>query len=344
MNPHRAVNPRRAITAIALAILLAGAAAGIWRSVHPDRPTDPAHRLAAELRCPACQGESVADSRSPIAAAMRDAIGAQLARGRTPDEVRAYLVERYGPDVLAEPPALGPGLLLWAVPVIALLAGLVPALRATRRRRQPTRPNPALHARARPGPIEHSAARSGPIEHSVARSGPIERGPAGRTAVRRVPGAHGWNLSAIGIVALVGLMALAAPRPSDPDPTAPPPDSAGPVDPVRGQLTLARSMEDQGRYAEAAEIYRTVLRQQPADEIRLRLAFTLIRAGQAGEAEQLAAQVLAGQPDAPDALLMLGLAQRQTDPGTADATLRRFLDRAPQHPAAPEIRRLLDGR
>jgi hypothetical protein len=51
--------------------------------------------------------------------------------------------------------------------------------------------------------------------------------------------------------------------------------------------------------------------------------------------------VLATVPDSPDALLVLGLAQRQSDRAQAEVTLRRFLTAAPEHPAAPEIRRLL---
>jgi len=90
-------------------------------------------------------------------------------------------------------------------------------------------------------------------------------------------------------------------------------------------------------------MYRTALAQRPDDEIRLRLAFTLIRTGRSAEAARLAETVLAGRPDAPDALLMLGLAQRDTDPATSTRTLRRFLDRAPGHPAAAEIRRLVEA-
>jgi cytochrome c-type biogenesis protein CcmH/NrfF len=293
------VNPRRAGAAIILVVLLCGALAGIWRSAQPDRPADPAHRLAAQLRCPACQGESVADSRSPIAAAMREVISTQLAQGRHPDEVRGYLVERYGPEVRAAPPARGPGLLLWLTPALLLLASVAAAIGGRRRAKPAGRAVPARRPR--------TAAR------------------AART----------WNISAACLLVLVAGIALAAPR------FTPAREAATPADPVPGQLTLARSLEEQGRYDAAAEVYRTALSQHPTDDVRLRLAFTLIRSGQAGEAERLANQVLAGRPDAPDALLILGLAQREAGSTAATTTLRRFLTLAPEHPAALEVRRLL---
>jgi cytochrome c-type biogenesis protein CcmH/NrfF len=317
---------RRIAASLALAVLLLAAAAGTWRSVRPNGPTDPARSLAAELRCPACQGESVADSRSPIAAAMRDAISAQLAQGHRPEEVRAYLVRRYGPEILAAPPAHGVALLLWAAPAFVLLAGLAPAaVRAVRRTRRTV---PAAGHRARSEPAKRRTPRS------LAGDGTRRASSRPRP---RAAGARIWNISAVCLLALVGGVALATPHP----PARPEPATT--ADPVPGQLALARSMEEQGSYGAAAEVYRTALERQPADDIRLRLAFTLIRSGQADEAERLARQVLASQPDAPDALLMLGLAQRATDRDAAGVTLRRFLARAPAHPAAAEIRRLLDS-
>jgi uncharacterized protein HemY len=139
-------------------------------------------------------------------------------------------------------------------------------------------------------------------------------------------------------VVLVGTIAVAAPRLAQA-----PRRGTGP-DPVPAQLALAASMEQQGRYGAAAAVYRTALGHRPTDDdLKLRLAFTLLRAGSAGEAEQLANQVLAGHADAPDAVLVLGLAQRESGARAASATLRRFLALAPQHPAAAEIRRLLDA-
>ncbi|MGI5149360.1 cytochrome c-type biogenesis protein CcmH [Plantactinospora sp. CA-294935] len=305
------MTPRRFAATIGLTVLVVAALLGVWRSVTPTGDGDPARRLAAELRCPTCQGESVADSRSPIAAAMREVISTQLRQGRGPDEIRSYLVDRYGSEVLAAPPVRGWGLLLWSTPVLGLALALVPAVRAARQRARAGttgtgRPNPSRRARA---------------------------GHRLRHGVTSVTADRLWHLGAALVLAVVGAVALAAPHPAPPSPV--------PADPVTDQVTLAQSLETQGHYATAAEIYRTVLDQRPADEIRLRLAFTLIRLEQPGEAARLARAVLAHRPDSPDGLLILGLAQRVTDPDSASVTLRRFLTRAPDHPAAAEIRRLL---
>ena len=120
----------------------------------------------------------------------------------------------------------------------------------------------------------------------------------------------------------------------------PAPDPA-PTDPVAVAVGLARDLEAQDRYAAAAQMYREALRDRPDDTIRLRLAFALLRAGDAAGAGRAAQEVLAHAPDSPDGLLVLGLAQRRTRPAEAPRTLRRFLTVAPAHPAAAEITRLL---
>jgi cytochrome c-type biogenesis protein CcmH len=59
--------------------------------------------LASELRCPVCQGNSIQDSPSELAQQMRDLIRDQLRAGKTPDEVRAYFVDKYGEWILLSP-------------------------------------------------------------------------------------------------------------------------------------------------------------------------------------------------------------------------------------------------
>jgi cytochrome c-type biogenesis protein CcmH len=80
--------------------------------------------VAAQLRCPVCQGLSLADSPSELALEMKDVVRDQLAAGRTPDEVKAYFVAKYGEWILLEPPRRGVNLLAYALPAIALVAGL----------------------------------------------------------------------------------------------------------------------------------------------------------------------------------------------------------------------------
>jgi cytochrome c-type biogenesis protein CcmH len=80
--------------------------------------------VAAQLRCPVCQGLSLADSPSELALEMKDVVRDQLAAGRTPDEVKAYFVAKYGEWILLEPPRRGVNLLAYALPAVALIGGL----------------------------------------------------------------------------------------------------------------------------------------------------------------------------------------------------------------------------
>ena len=79
--------------------------------------------LASELRCPVCQGNSIQDSPSELAQQMRDLIRDQLRAGKTPDEVRAYFVDKYGEWILLTPKASGFNLVVYIVPLLVILAG-----------------------------------------------------------------------------------------------------------------------------------------------------------------------------------------------------------------------------
>lgn len=79
--------------------------------------------VAAMLRCPVCQGESIQDSPADLAREMRAVVRDQLAAGRTPEEVKAYFVDRYGEWILLAPPARGFNLLLYVLPFAGLAAG-----------------------------------------------------------------------------------------------------------------------------------------------------------------------------------------------------------------------------
>jgi cytochrome c-type biogenesis protein CcmH len=89
--------------------------------------------VAAELRCPVCQGLSLADSPSELSQEMKDVVRDQLAAGKTPDEVKAYFVSKYGQWILMEPKAEGFNLVVYLLPFAMLAAGAGVIVLAVRR-------------------------------------------------------------------------------------------------------------------------------------------------------------------------------------------------------------------
>jgi len=89
--------------------------------------------VASQLRCPVCQGESILDSPASLAQEMRALVRAQLAQGKTPDEVKAYFVSKYGEWILLAPPASGFTLLVYVLPIGAFLVGAAIVFFAVRR-------------------------------------------------------------------------------------------------------------------------------------------------------------------------------------------------------------------
>lgn len=80
-------------------------------------------RLTAELRCVMCQNQSLADSNAGVAADLRREILDLMHAGRSDEEIKAFLVERYTDFVLYDPPVRADTLLLWLGPGLILLAG-----------------------------------------------------------------------------------------------------------------------------------------------------------------------------------------------------------------------------
>lgn len=100
--------------------------AGLPRTGVSDDPALEARTsaIASTLRCPVCQGESIQDSPAELAQEMRALVRDQLREGKTPDEIRAYFVARYGEWILLEPPMRGLNILLYVVPVLLVVGGL----------------------------------------------------------------------------------------------------------------------------------------------------------------------------------------------------------------------------
>ena len=90
----------------------------------PDaRQEAQAKALMEELRCLVCQGQSIADSDAELAGDMRALVRQRIAAGERPEQVRSWLVERYGNWVSYRPPVEPVTWPLWLAPILLLLAG-----------------------------------------------------------------------------------------------------------------------------------------------------------------------------------------------------------------------------
>jgi cytochrome c-type biogenesis protein CcmH len=104
------------IVVIAVAVLVA-------RSGPSNSPSARAARLSAELACPVCTGESVAESNAPESRAIRLDIARRIREGQGDAQIRDAYVAIYGDRILLTPSNGGLGVVAWGVPVLALVLG-----------------------------------------------------------------------------------------------------------------------------------------------------------------------------------------------------------------------------
>ena len=94
------------------------------------------HSLTAELRCPKCQNQNIADSNSPIAEDLRREIHRMLQQGESDQAIVDFMVARYGEFVLYRPRLTSQTLVLWYGPFGLLAIGALVVLLLTRKRKQ----------------------------------------------------------------------------------------------------------------------------------------------------------------------------------------------------------------
>ena len=140
------------LAALALAIATAGFAPLAFGQAdevaHPDAKVEKRLKdLGDGLRCLVCQNETIADSQAPLAQDLRNEIRGMIRQGKSDDQIRAYLVARYGDFVLYKPPFKSITVLLWVGPFALLALGIgVMALVLKRRRALPAAPPPDADA------------------------------------------------------------------------------------------------------------------------------------------------------------------------------------------------------
>jgi cytochrome c-type biogenesis protein CcmH len=114
------------IAVIAFALLALLGSAGRPATAQNAKPVseETVYDIATHLRCVVCQSLSVADSPSEMASQMRAIIRERLAAGESPADIQRYFVDRYGDWILLAPPRRGFNLLVWLLPLVAVVVGL----------------------------------------------------------------------------------------------------------------------------------------------------------------------------------------------------------------------------
>jgi len=106
-----------------------------YRQLEDPAKEAEARALMETLRCLTCQSQSIADSDATMAGDMRHQVRTRIAAGESPDEVREWLVARYGDYISYEPRVTASTWPLFAIPLLILaVAGLVLARRLGKRK------------------------------------------------------------------------------------------------------------------------------------------------------------------------------------------------------------------
>jgi cytochrome c-type biogenesis protein CcmH len=90
-------------------------------------------QINRELRCLVCQNQTIADSNATLAQDLRREVREMLTAGKSDDEIRTFMIERYGDFVLYRPRMTPINYLLWAAPVLLLLLGTFLGFRIIRK-------------------------------------------------------------------------------------------------------------------------------------------------------------------------------------------------------------------
>ena len=114
---------RRWLPWIALGLVVAVALAVVVWPRGDRSPAERARALETQLKCPECEGLSVADSNAPTSRAIRTDVKQRIADGQSDAEIRQAYVDRYGEEILLQPQSSGISLLVWVLPVVVVVVG-----------------------------------------------------------------------------------------------------------------------------------------------------------------------------------------------------------------------------
>lgn len=324
-----------ALVLIALGALVVGA-----RS-HTNTTLDgETQHIAGLVRCPVCDGETAAQSQSPVSVQIRATIREDLQKGMTQDQVLAQIVQSYGAGILEKPQASGIGLTVYVVPVAAVVVGgAALALLVRRWRKGPVQPMPAA---ASPEPV----LGHGPVAEPGGAPPPV----SDVASVQASRGHRRWILAGAG-VALVAAGACWAVAESSSTRLAGQPItglSAGVLSPgqLQADLQAASTEVSKGDDLSAVKEYQKILSVEPDQVDALTGEGWLLAQTQQPALLQRGLQLLQraelAQPGYPPAHVYRGIALlSEGDYSASVPELQWYLAHDPDPQLAPKVRAAL---
>lgn len=97
--------------------------AGLWPQSAETDPDVRQQQLSQRIACPWCHGQSLAESDSEVARDLVVILREKIDAGWSDEEIYVFFASSYGDQVLLDPSLTGWGIVLWSLPVVALLVG-----------------------------------------------------------------------------------------------------------------------------------------------------------------------------------------------------------------------------
>ena len=114
------------LASVAASPLAAQEAAGKEALPQAMQIDEPLYReIATELRCPSCEGLSILESQASFSVQMRLEVRRQLQENKDKEQILQFFVERYGSWILRKPPLRGIALVIWVLPAMLALLGVI---------------------------------------------------------------------------------------------------------------------------------------------------------------------------------------------------------------------------
>jgi cytochrome c-type biogenesis protein CcmH len=318
----------------------------------PPTAAQRASAIESAVRCPSCEDLSVAQSSALTAVAVRVAVAQQISQGRTDQQIKDYLVARYGASIVLDPPASGWSLLVWLLPLVGGVVAVVLLAAALIRRRGVGDRAPEDQPGGHPLPLEVADERRHFLAQSLADADAeylagdlsdqdylaIRQRDMVRLAALQPSTVAGSGVQASATTSIATREPVEAAAGSDPG-GADGRDAAvaiatgrsrsrrswwflgGAVAAFGGALVVAVFMFASSRQPGQSATGGVAQSQQQQIEETLAQAATLENAGSLGQAAQLYQSVLNRRPDNEVALAQLGWLEYRTDQAGKSASL-----------------------